>query len=236
MMEFKNTCLNFLSTISSLYWGADLDLLNYCVEDRRKFIRIEILIIIISIFSFIMFNYVAWYSTLMSLCIFASYKWFLSSLDFSLSEKQWGFLKFVVGTINAAVIWLYTLEYFHIHRIKSNSDLGLILFIGLIIYILCLLPIRFKKNVNSQYAKLYKEQIKNDEQLAERYVKIVNEAKQQRINDLVEIQRKSYQDYYIAVSSEILAARLRLAKDVLAKWEEEQKKKIESNLADYMKS
>lgn len=234
-MEFKNKFLNFLSTISSLYWGADLDLLKYCREDRRKFIRIEILIIIISIFSFIMFNHV-WYAMLMSLCIFASYKWFLSSLDFSLSEKQWGFLKFVVGTINAAVIWLYTLEYFHIHRIKSNSDLGLILFIGLIIYILCLLPIRFKKNVNSQYAKLYKEQIKNDEQLAEKYVKIVNEAKQQRINDLVEIQRKSYQDYYTAVSSEILAARVRLAKIALAKWEEEQKKKIDSDLEDFIKS
>lgn len=235
MMEFKNKFLNFLSTISSLYWGANLDLLKYCREDRRKFIRIEILIIIISIFSFIMFNHV-WYAMLMSLCIFASYKWFLSSLDFSLSEKQWGFLKFVVGTINAAVIWLYTLEYFHIHRIKSNSDLGLILFIGLIIYILCLLPIRFKKNVNSQYAKLYKEQIKNDEQLAEKYVKIVNEAKQQRINDLVEIQRKSYQDYYTAVSSEILAARVRLAKIALAKWEEEQKKKIDSDLEDFIKS
>ena len=236
-MEFKKTLLNLLSTISSLYWGADLDLLNYCREDRKKFVRIEILIIIISIFSFIVFNKV-WYATLLSLCIFASYKWFLSNLNFSLSEKQWGFLKFIVSTINAAIIWFYTLGYFNLYKynIKSNSGIGIILFIGVIIYILCLLPVRFKKNVGSPYAKLYKEQIQKDEQLAKRYVEIVNEAKQQRINDLVEIQRKSYQDYHIAVSSEILTARVRLAKEVLAKWEEEQRKNIDKNLENYIKS
>ena len=40
---------NFRKTFEDIYWGADLHLLNLCVEEKSRFIRHEIGIILISI-------------------------------------------------------------------------------------------------------------------------------------------------------------------------------------------
>lgn len=50
------------------------------------------------------------------------------------------------------------------------------------------------------------------------------------------IQQEKDDEYIKQVSKEITECRIRLAKYAIAKWEEEQKKKIDSDLEDFIKS
>lgn len=47
---------NFRKTLENLWWGADLHILNQCVDEKIKFIRDEVLIWVISILNGVAFD------------------------------------------------------------------------------------------------------------------------------------------------------------------------------------
>lgn len=106
----------------------------------------------------------------------------------------------------------------------------IILFLIAIVSIIVIVAIR-KSNLQQQEAKNVVAKL--DESTSEK----CNEGEiglEQNLNML--IQQTKDDEYIKQVSKEITECRIRLAKYALAKWEEEQKKKIESNLEDYIKS
>lgn len=102
-----------------------------------------------------------------------------------------------------------------------------------VVLFLCYGPTRFSP-VDGIYTKLLRDRIKQDESNAKLIQQSEFEAQKEQINRrlIYEKQQNTYFDEQL--NKEILQTRIRLAKEVLAKWEEEQKKNIEQNWRQYI--
>lgn len=210
-----------MKTLYEIFFGADLNILSKCHKEKVQFVKIEILIIVVSLVSAFLLNNVVY-----GIVVFALYRWFLSNLNIAISDKQYGFLKWLLGTCIALYIALFV----------STNNLVEFIVVFVPTVMLFYAPIRFKSQSDSLYAKLYKEDLDSRNNQAEDYMREKHDAVLDREDMNREIEELSNEKYVEEISNEIAQARLRLAKMALAKWEEEQKKKIESNLEDYIKS
>jgi hypothetical protein len=224
-----------MKTLLEIFFCADLKILSKCHKEKVQFAKIEILIFVVSLVSAFLLNNVVY-----GIVVFALYKWFLSNLNIAISDKQYGFLKWLLGTCIALYIALFvsTNNLRALNSLLSLNANRVVEFIVVFVptVILFYTPIRFKSQSDSLYAKLYKEDLDFRNNQAEDYMREKNDAELDREDMNREIEELSNEKYVEEISNEITQARLRLAKEVLAKWEEEQKKKIESNLEDYIKS
>ena len=74
-----------------------------------------------------------------------------------------------------------------------------------------------------------------EQQQAELQVATKGELKLQAERAKAEIQKKAQKEYIDALSHEISDTRLRVAKAALEKWEQEQKKRVEAHIEEYIK-
>lgn len=224
-----------MKTLFEIFFGADLKILSKCHNEKVQFVKIEILIILVSLVSAFLLNNVVY-----GIVVFALYRWFLSNLNIAISDKQYGFLKWLLGTCIALYIALFvsTNNLRALNSLLSLNTNRVVEFIVVFVPTLILFyaPIRFKSQSDSLYAKLYKEDLDFRNNQAEDYMREKHDAVLDREDMNREIEELSNEKYVEEISNEIAQTRLRLAKVALAKWEEEQKKKIDSNLEDYIKS
>lgn len=224
-----------MKTLLEIFFCADLKILSKCHKEKVQFAKIEILIFVVSLVSAFLLNNVVY-----GIVVFALYRWFLSNLNIAISDKQYGFLKWLLGTCIALYIALFvsTNNLRALNSLLSLNTNSIVEFIVVFVpsVILFYAPIRFKSQSDSLYAKLYKEDLDFRNNQAEDYMREKHDAVLDREDMNREIEELSNEKYVEEISYEIAQARLRLAKMALAKWEEEQKKKIDSYLEDYIKS
>lgn len=106
----------------------------------------------------------------------------------------------------------------------------IILFLTAIVFIISIVAI---KKSNFQQQEVKNVEAKLEESTSEK----CNEGElgfEKNLHML--IQQEKDDEYIKQVSKEITECRIRLAKYAIAKWEEEQKKKIENNINDYIKA
>lgn len=225
--------------LSELYWGADFYLLKFDRIERSRFIRYEVMIILLSCLTFLSAK--AFLSTVNSvlcgLVVFCIYKWFLSNLNLITTAGNTN--KFY-RTLLCTSMWIsvsyglfkQTNLYFPWEIFDIES-----LIVGVVILIVvlfsCYAPARFSP-VDGIYTKLLRDRIKQDESNAKLIQQSEFEAQKEQINRrlIYEKQQNTYFDEQL--NKEVLQTRIRLAKEVLAKWEEEQKKNIEQNWKQYI--
>ncbi len=242
-MTLKEQIHNFKTNFGYIYWGADMQILNQCRTDKVKFVWSEILILLISVTSaFILMDTIFFrqqYLGIFAACIvFITYKWFLSSINLSLSKRHLGFLKWLVGTIIAATLWYFSLMEcdIYITSIFDLQELVIAIIWGIIMLVICYIPIRFKGNKDSLYAQMFFLQQSQDRIRVEMFINDHHQAKIEKHKKEIELQDQAHFNYVSKLSKEIEEARLRLAILAIAKWEEEQKKKVEKNINDYINS
>lgn len=224
-----------MKTLSEIFFCADLKILSKCHKEKVQFAKIEILIFVVSLVSAFLLNNVVY-----GIVVFALYKWFLSNLNIAISDKQYGFLKWLLGTCIALYIALFvsTNNLRALNSLLSLNTNSIVEFIVVFVpsVILFYAPIRFKSQSDSLYAKLYKEDLDIRNKLAKQYMIEKHEAEldTKKMNQTIET--LSNEKYVEEISNEITQARLRLAKVALAKWEEEEMKKLNNNPKVYIKS
>ena len=234
----KERLIRFKKTFDTLYWGADLSLLRKCLDERVRFIRYEILILILSGITMYITDIVArGYGFVIGLLVMFLYKWFLSNLNLVAKGDTYGFLKWLLGTLIAMILAFVFCDYeLNIHWISmSLFDVITVLVILAVLLFLCYAPIRFESKKDSLYAKLVAMEQQQEQQQAELQVATKGELKLQAERAKAEIQKKAQKEYIDALSHEISDTRLRVAKAALDKWEQEQKKRVEANIEEYIK-
>ena len=234
----KERLIRFKKTFDTLYWGADLSLLRKCLDERARFIRYEILILILSGITMYITDIVArGYGFVIGLLVMFLYKWFLSNLNLVAKGDTYGFLKWLLGTLIAMILAFVFCDYeLNIHWISmSLFDVITVLVILAVLLFLCYAPIRFESKKDSLYAKLVAMEQQQEQQQAELQVATKGELKLQAERAKAEIQKKAQKEYIDALSHEISDTRLRVAKAALDKWEQEQKKRVEANIEEYIK-
>jgi uncharacterized membrane protein YvbJ len=165
------------------------------------------------------------------------YKWFLSNLNLVAKGDTYGFLKWLLGTLIALILAFVFCDYeLNIHWIgMSLFDVITVFIILAVLLFLCYAPIRFESKKDSLYAKLVAMEKQQEQQQAELQVATKGELKLQAERAKAEIQKKAQKEYIDALSHEISDTRLRVAKAALDKWEQEQKKRVEAHIEEYIK-
>ena len=234
----RDKLIQLKKTFDTLYWGADLSLLRKCLDERVRFIRYEILILILSGITMYITDIVArGYGIVIGLLVMFLYKWFLSNLNLAAKGDTYGFLKWLLGTLIALILAFVFCEYeLNIHWISmSLFDVITVFIILAVLLFLSYAPIRFESKKDSLYAKLVAMEQQQEQQQAELQVATKGELKLQAERAKAEIQKKAQKEYIDALSHEISDTRLRVAKAALDKWEQEQKKRVEAHIEEYIK-
>jgi uncharacterized protein YacL len=234
----RDKLIQLKKTFDTLYWGADLSLLRKCLDERSRFIRYEILILILSGITMYITNIVArGYGFVIGLLVMFLYKWFLSNLNLVAKGETYGFLKWLLGTLIALILAFVFCDYeLNIHWISmSLFDVITVFIILAVLLFLCYAPIRFESKKDSLYAKLIAMEQQQEQLQAELQVATKGELKLQAERAKTEIQKKAQKEYIDALSHEISDTRLRVAKAALEKWEQEQKKRVEAHIEEYIK-
>lgn len=225
--------------LPELYWGADFYLLKFDKIETSRFIRYEVIIILLSYLTFLSAKaYLSiGNSVLCGLVVFCIYKWFLSNLNLIATVGNTN--KFF-RTLLCASVWI-AVSYGLFKQTEfsfpwETLDIESLIVWGVILVVvlfLCYVPARFSP-VDGIYTKLLRDRIKQDESNAKLIQQSEFEAQKEQINQrlMYEKQQKTYFDEQM--NKEILQTRIRLAKEILAKWEEAQKKNIEHNWRQYI--
>lgn len=239
---------NFRKTFEDIYWGADLHLLNLCVEEKSRFIRHEIGIILISIlFSVVLIQnrIPRTGSILIGVAIFLLYKMYLSNLNIvAKGETQTG-LKFLIGLLLASILTYCASLYFRLTFPWVAVETIDCIYIGLIFavsMILCFSPIRMSSAADTLYGKMLASERKKESAMAEAILSTNNIQKEETIKNIKEsakikeeILKAADKEYVATMAHEIAQARIRLAEFALQEWEKEQYKQIEQNIEHYIK-
>ena len=94
--------MNSMKVIQRLLWGVDFRILNQCVDEKVRFIKYELFILILSalsVYAFMSFannvrignNDVL--ATIIGLAVFVTYKLYLSNLHTTLTNKNNAFIQ-----------------------------------------------------------------------------------------------------------------------------------------------
>lgn len=234
----RERLIRIKKTFDTLYWGADLSLLNKCTTERAQFIRYEILIVILSgITMYITEHPTNGYGFVLGLIVLFLYKWLLSNLNHAIKGETYGFFKWLIGTLLAVTLTFVFCNYeLNIHwNSLGIFEIVTVFVVFSIMLFLCYAPIRFESKKDSLYAKLVAMEQKHEQQQAELQVATKGELKLQAERAKTEIQKKAQKEYIDALSHEISDTRLRVAKAALDKWEQEQKKRVEAHIEEYIK-
>ena len=234
----RDKLIQLKKTFDTLYWGADLSLLNKCTVERAQFIRYEILIVILSGITMYVTDFPTnGYGFVLGLMVLFLYKWLLSNLNHAIKGETYGFFKWLIGTLLAATLTFVFCNYeLNIHwNSMGMFDIVAVFIVFSIMLFLCYAPIRFESKKDSLYAKLVAMEQQQEQQQAELKVATKGELKLQAERAKAEIQKKAQKEYIDALSHEISDTRLRVAKAALDKWEQEQKKRVEAHIEEYIK-
>ena len=234
----RDRLIRFKKTFDTLYWGADLSLLNKCTVERAQFIRYEILIVILSGITMYITDIVArGYGVVIGLLVMLLYKWFLSNLNLVTKGESYGFLKWLLGTILALILaFVFCEKELRIDWIYVDLfDVIVAVVVLTVMLFLSYAPIRFESKKDSLYAKLVAMEQQQEQLQAELQISTKGELKLQAERAKAEIQKKAQKEYIDALSHEISDTRLRVAKAALDKWEQEQKKRVEAHIEEYIK-
>lgn len=234
----RDRLIRFKKTFDTLYWGVDLSLLNKCTVERAQFIRYEILIVILSGITMYITDIVArGYGVVIGLLVMLLYKWFLSNLNLVTKGESYGFLKWLLGTILALILaFVFCEKELRIDWIYVDLfDVIVAVVVLTVMLFLSYAPIRFESKKDSLYAKLVAMEQQQEQLQAELQISTKGELKLQAERAKAEIQKKAQKEYIDALSHEISDTRLRVAKAALDKWEQEQKKRVEAHIEEYIK-
>ena len=242
-MNMKDRLIQLKKTFDALYWGADMRLLRKCLDERTRFIRYEILMVVLSGITIYVTEAIArGYGLAAGLVVFFLYKWFLSNLNLVIEGETYSFLKWLISTILAlALTYVFCNNYLDVvESIYWNAfepiDIISAFVILLIALFLCYAPVRFTSAKETLYAKLVDLERKQERMQAELQVSSEGDMKLEAERAKIEIQKRAQKEYIASISQEIASTRLRVAKVALEKWEKEQIKKVETNLDEYIKS
>ena len=242
-MNIKDRLIQLKKTFDALYWGADIRLLRKCLDERTRFIRYEILIVVLSGITIYVTEAIArGYGLAAGLVVFFLYKWFLSNLNLVIEGETYSFLKWLISTILAlALTYVFCDNYLDVvESIYWNAfepiDIISAFVILLIALFLCYAPVRFTSAKETLYAKLVDLERKQERMQAELQVSSEGDMKLEAERAKIEIQKRAQKEYIASLSQEIASTRLKVAKVALDKWEKEQIKKVETNLDEYIKS
>lgn len=238
-MNIKDRLIQLKKTFDALYWGADIRLLRKCLDERTRFIRYEILIVVLSGITIYVTEAIArGYGLAAGLVVFFLYKWFLSNLNLVIEGETYNFLKWLISTILALVL-TYVFCYYDLNIFFNSLDLldiiGVFIVLSITLF-LCYAPVRFTSAKETLYAKLVDLERKQERLQAELQVSSEGDMKLEVERAKIEIQKRAQKEYIASLSQEIASTRLRVAKVALDKWEKEQIKKVETNLDEYIKS
>ena len=238
-MNIKDRLIQLKKTFDALYWGADIRLLRKCLDERTRFIRYEILIVVLSGITIYVTEAIArGYGLAAGLVVFFLYKWFLSNLNLVIEGETYNFLKWLISTILALAL-TYVFCYYDLNIFFNSLDLldivGVFIVLSITLF-LCYAPVRFTSAKETLYAKLVDLERKQERLQAELQVSSEGDMKLEAERAKIEIQKRAQKEYIASLSQEIASTRLRVAKVALDKWEKEQIKKLETNLDEYIKS
>lgn len=245
---------NFRRTFEDFYWGADLHLLNLCVEEKSRFIRHEIGIILISIlFSVVLIQnrIPKTGSILVGIAIFLLYKMYLSNLNIVAKGDTQAGLKFLIGLLLACTLTYCAGIYFRLTfpwvavetmGYVETMDCIYTVLIFAVSIMLCFFPIRMSSSADTQYGKMLASERKKESAMAETILSANNIKKENIIKTIEEnakikeeILKAADKEYVATMAHEIAQARIRLAEFALQKWEKEQHKQIEQDIEHYIK-
>ncbi len=239
---------NFRRTFEDLYWGADLHLLNLCVEEKSRFIRHEIGIILMSVlFSVVLIQngIPRTGSTYVGIAIFLLYKMYLSNLNIVAKGDTQAGLKFLIGLLLACTLTYCAGIYFRLTFpwvAVETMDCIYIVLIFAVSIMLCFSPIRMSSAADTQYGKMLASEREKESALAETILSTNNIKKEDAIKTIKEnaktkeeILKAADKEYAATMAHEIAQARIRLAEFALQKWEDEQHKQIEQDIEHYIK-
>ena len=245
--------LKLIKMVTTILCGADMSILRLCPEDKIDYIKKEFVIFtIVGITIYTTQTTSYWF--LYGVSVLLLYKLFLSNLNLiSIGNKSYSFLKriissiLIIGLIFSLIkekfdILAYTIYSFVYIDVEDYYDgiLNSMLIILIIIcaFAICYYPVRFKLNKDTLYAKTYKqylniERIKAEEKINDKLNKQTQQDEiQKNINK--QIEQEVEKEYINKLTTEIIDTRMRVAKLALAKWEEEQKKKVNENIDEYI--
>lgn len=226
-------------TFDNFYWGADLKLLKMCSDSLVRFVKYELLIILIAgLVMFVTNNVARGYGYFVGIIVFFIYKWFLSNLNLTIRGESYGFLKFLIGIIIAlGIAYAFCTKVLNISlgnmNIVNIISVSVVLIITIVI---CFVPIRFEASRDSLYKNLLNLERQQEQKQAEIRISTKVDLKLQAEKAKAEIQKKAQKEYLEALTHEIANTRLRVAKVALEKWENEQKKRVETNIEEYIKN
>jgi hypothetical protein len=226
-------------TFDNFYWGADLKLLKMCSDSLVRFVKYELLIILIAgLVMFVTNNVARGYGYFVGIIVFFIYKWFLSNLNLTIRGESYGFLKFLIGIIIAlGIAYAFCTKVLNISlgnmNIVNIISVSVVLIITIVI---CFVPIRFEASRDSLYKNLLNLERQQEQKQAEIRISTKVDLKIQEEKAKAEIQKKAQKEYLEALTHEIANTRLRVAKVALEKWENEQKKRVETNIEEYIQN
>lgn len=238
---------NTRKVIERLFWGVDFKLLNQCVDEKVRFIKYEVLILIItSISAYSIFSYTkdlrlnTTASTITAIIVvFFTYKMYLSNLHNKLMGHCNGFLQWLITTLFAIITACGIIT--SIANIRIDTSIGTKDVIVMVVtttlsLILFYIPVRFNADNNSQYAKLLKKTLDEENSWAELAINDELQQKTQRRKAQSELNKKVEKLSTDMIATEIAKARTRVAKAALEKWEAKQKELINQDIEHYIKS
>jgi len=234
-------------TFDNFYWGADLKLLKMCSDSLVRFVKYELLIILIAgLVMFVTNNVARGYGYFVGIIVFFIYKWFLSNLNLTIRGESYGFLKFLIGIIIAlGIAYAFCTKVLNISlgnmNIVNIINMNIVNIISvsvvlIITIVICFVPIRFEASRDSLYKNLLNLERQQEQKQAEIRISTKVDLKIQEEKAKAEIQKKAQKEYLEALTHEIANTRLRVAKVALEKWENEQKKRVETNIEEYIKN
>lgn len=236
---------NFKKAFEYFYWGADLHLLNQCIEEKARFIRNELCITLISIlFCFILFPNIHIAGLLVGIGIFLLYKMYLSNLNMVAIGNVHAGLKFLLGIVLGCVLIYFAVESFPLcwpweRAIVKDTIYILLIFSASMI--LCFVPIRMSSAKDTVYGKLFATERNNEIAIAKAELSANNANKEDTIKTInerakvkEEILKTADKEYIETMAHEIAMARIHLATFALQKWEEKQHQQIERDVEKYI--
>lgn len=238
--------MDIAKVIQRLFYGVDFNILNQCVDEKVRFIKYEMLILVLtglSCWSFSVFareervhNYGLW-TTLLGVMIFATYKLYLSNLHLALTGKKNGFVQWLVATLFALgnaycfITGVFNISLWQSIGVSQIVMAGLVLILSLVFYYL---PVRFHERQDGQYAKMLNMTLREEAKWAE--LAIADTLKQETLRRKMQSELNNQVEQLSSdmVAHEIANARTRVAKEALAKWEAKQKEIIKNNPEIYI--
>lgn len=233
--------------IQRLFCGVDFNILNQCIDEKVRYIKYEVLISALtglSCYSFFMFaqnkliNHYGLWTTLLGILIFATYKFYLSNLHITLTDKKNGFVQWLIATIFALgnaycfITGVFNISLWYYLNVSQIIMIGISVILSLVFYYI---PVRFNEKEDSQYAKMLKMTLQEEATWAE--LAIENALKQEtlRCKTQSKLNNQVEQLSSDTIAHEIANARIRVAKEILAQWEAKQKEIIKNNPETYIK-